>query len=73
MPTPDGHARFRGEADRAPAKMVAAGRQALRYAGFSDRDIWDIASTAAFHNKANRLAAATDMKPSREYHDQLRD
>ena len=53
--------------------MVAAGRQALRYAGFSDRDIWDIASTAAFHNKANRLAAATDMKPSREYHDQLRD
>ena len=52
----------------APAKMVEEDRQALRAAGFSDRDIWDIASTAAFFNMSNRLAAAIDMRPNDEYH-----
>jgi len=52
----------------APAKMVEEDRQALRAAGFSDRDIWDIASTAAFFNMSNRLAAAIDMRPNAEYH-----
>ena len=33
-----------------PARIVEADRAALRKAGFSDRDIWDIASTAAFFN-----------------------
>ena len=51
-----------------PAKMVEADRQALRDAGFSDRDIWDIAATAAFFNMSNRLAAAIDMRPNDEYH-----
>ncbi|THF57299.1 peroxidase-related enzyme [Ollibium composti] len=52
----------------APAKMVEEDRQALRAAGFSDRDIWDIAATAAFFNMSNRLAAAIDMRPNAEYH-----
>lgn len=52
----------------APAKMVEEDRQALREAGFSDRDIWDIASTAAFFNMSNRVAAAVDMRPNGEYH-----
>ncbi|WP_226780232.1 peroxidase-related enzyme [Oceaniglobus trochenteri] len=43
-------------------------RQALRDAGFSDRDIWDIAAVAGFFNMTNRVAAATDMKPNAEYH-----
>ena len=43
-------------------------RQRLRDAGFSDRDIWDIASIAAFFNMSNRVAAATDMRPNDEYH-----
>ena len=43
-------------------------RQALRDAGFSDRDIWDIAATASFFNMSNRMAAATDMQPNDEYH-----
>ncbi|MBI1385955.1 MAG: peroxidase-related enzyme [Rhizobiales bacterium] len=47
-------------------------RQALRDAGFSDRDIWDIAAIAAFYNMSNRLAAATDMRPNREYHGMAR-
>ena len=48
--------------------MGEADRQALRDAGFSDRDIWDIASVAAFFNMTNRVASATEMKPNDEYH-----
>ena len=51
-----------------PAKIIEADRAALRKAGFSDRDIWDIASTAAFFNMSNRVAAAVDMRPNDEYH-----
>jgi uncharacterized peroxidase-related enzyme len=52
----------------APDKMREADREALRRAGYSDRDIWDIAAVAGFYNMTNRMAAATDMKPNREYH-----
>ena len=51
-----------------PDKMEEADRAALREAGFTDRDIWDIASTAAFFNMSNRVAAAVDMRPNDEYH-----
>ncbi len=52
----------------APDKMGEADRQALRAAGFSDRDIWDIAAVAGFYNMSNRIASATEMRPNREYH-----
>jgi uncharacterized peroxidase-related enzyme len=52
----------------APDKLEEADRQALRAAGFADRDIWDIAAVAAFYNMSNRLAAATDMRPNQQYH-----
>jgi len=51
-----------------PARIVEADRQALRDAGFSDRDIWDISAVAAFFNMTNRMASATDMQPNPEYH-----
>jgi uncharacterized peroxidase-related enzyme len=51
-----------------PDKIEESDRAALRDAGFSDRDIWDIASTAAFFNMSNRVAAAVDMRPNAEYH-----
>lgn len=51
-----------------PDKIEEADRQALRDAGFSDRDIWDIAAITGFFNMSNRIAAATDMRPNREYH-----
>lgn len=51
-----------------PDKMTDLDRQVLRDAGFSDRDIWDIAAVAAFFNMSNRVASATDMKPNAEYH-----
>lgn len=55
-----------------PDKMGEADRAALRKAGFSDRDIWDIAATAGFYNMSNRIAAATEMRPNREYHHMAR-
>jgi uncharacterized peroxidase-related enzyme len=47
-------------------------RAALRRAGFSDRDIWDIAAVAGFFNMTNRVASATDMRPNSVYHGQAR-
>lgn len=47
-------------------------RAALRDAGFTDRDIWDIAAVASFFNMSNRMASATDMRPNAEYHAQAR-
>ncbi len=47
-------------------------RARLRNAGFSDRDIWDIAAVAGFFNMTNRVASATDMRPNSVYHRQSR-
>ena len=52
----------------ASATVEEADRQALREAGFSDRDIFDIASVAGFFNMTNRVASAVDMRPNPEYH-----
>ena len=51
----------------APAETGAAERDALRRAGFDDRDIWDICSVTAFFNMTNRIATPTDMMPNEEY------
>jgi uncharacterized peroxidase-related enzyme len=55
-----------------PWEVEEEDREKLRRAGFSDRDIWDIASVAAFYNMTNRLASATDMRPNSIYHGQAR-
>jgi uncharacterized peroxidase-related enzyme len=47
-------------------------RERVRRAGFSDRDIWDIAAVAGFFNMTNRVASATDMRPNSVYHKQSR-
>jgi uncharacterized peroxidase-related enzyme len=47
-------------------------RAALRKAGFTERDIWDIAAVAGFYNMSNRVASATDMRPNSVYHGQAR-
>ena len=59
---------FAAKLTEAPDKIEEGDRAALRRAGFSDRDIWDIAAVASFFNMSNRMAAATDMKPNPEYH-----
>ncbi len=55
-----------------PWRVEEDDRAALRRAGFSDRDIWDIAAVAGFFNMANRVASATDMRPNSVYHGQAR-
>jgi uncharacterized peroxidase-related enzyme len=56
----------------ASATVEEADRQTLRDHGFSDRDIWDITSVAAFFNMTNRVASGTAMVPNEEYHGQAR-
>jgi uncharacterized peroxidase-related enzyme len=56
----------------ASAKIDEKDRDALRMVGFSDRDIWDIASVTGFYNMSNRIASATDMRPNDGYHAQAR-
>jgi uncharacterized peroxidase-related enzyme len=55
-----------------PANIEEKDREALRRAGFSERDIWDIAAVAGFFNMSNRVASATDMRPNTVYHGQAR-
>ena len=63
---------FAEKMTKASAEIVETDRQALRDAGFSDADIWDIANVAGFYNMTNRVASATDMRPNDEYHAQAR-
>ncbi len=59
---------FATKMTRASYEIVEDDREALRKAGFSARDIWDIAAVAAFFNMSNRLSSALDMRPNPEYH-----
>ncbi|TAN10514.1 MAG: alkylhydroperoxidase [Burkholderiaceae bacterium] len=43
-------------------------RQKLRDVGFSERDIWDIATVVGLFNLTNRVSSATGMMPNMEYH-----
>ncbi len=52
----------------APDTVSEADREALRAAGFSDAEIFDITDVAAFFNYTNRMAHGLDMVPNREYH-----
>ncbi len=59
---------FAEKMTKASAEIMEYDREALRDAGFSERDIWDIANVAGFFNMTNRVASATDMRPNDEYH-----
>ena len=59
---------FAEKITEASHKIEEPDSQALRDVGFSDRDIWDIASVAGFYNMSNRVASATDQRPNPEYH-----
>ena len=63
---------FAAKLTESSAKVEEADREGLRHFGFSDRDIFDIASVAGFFNMTNRVASAIDMKPNPEYHAQCR-
>ena len=53
-------------------RITEADRAALRAEGFTDRDIWDIASVAGFFAMSNRVASASGMQPNTEYHEAAR-
>jgi uncharacterized peroxidase-related enzyme len=55
-----------------PWSVEDVDRERLRRAGFSERDIWDIAAVTGFFNMSNRVASATDMRPNVAYHGQAR-
>ncbi|WP_424938870.1 peroxidase-related enzyme [Aliiroseovarius sp. S253] len=63
---------FSEKITKASSETSETDRQALRDAGFSDRDIWDIAATVGFFSMSNRMASAVGMKPNDEYHAQNR-
>jgi uncharacterized peroxidase-related enzyme len=56
----------------APSTVEEPDRARLREAGFSDRDIWDVAAVASFFSMSNRMASAVDMRPNLDYHGQAR-
>ncbi len=58
---------FAWKLTKAPEAIDDADRAALRAAGFSDREVFDIAAVAGFFNMTNRLASATEMRPNAEY------
>ncbi|GGL60484.1 peroxidase-related enzyme [Halocalculus aciditolerans] len=45
-----------------------ADRQALREAGLSDEEIWDVAAVCAFFNLSNRMATVAGMRPNDEFY-----
>jgi len=53
---------------KTPFDIGDADRAALRQAGFSDGDIFDISDVAAFFNYTNRMAHGLDMMPNADYH-----
>lgn len=52
----------------APWEVDAPHRAALRAAGLSDDEIFDLADVIGFFNMSNRFAIASDMMPNPEYH-----
>ena len=48
---------------QAPGEMTAADAEALRAAGFSDRDVLDIAEVTAYYAYANRIADGLGVNP----------
>lgn len=63
---------FAAQITEASHKITNADREALRSYGFTDRDIWDIASVAGFFAMSNRVASAVAMEPNPEYHGRAR-
>ncbi len=64
---------FAWKATSSPQKTGAEDRGRLRKAGFSERDIWDIANVTGFFNFSNRVAMATGITPNPQYHDLARE
>jgi len=54
------------------AQIDASDKVTLTAHGFSDEDVWDIASISAFFAMSNRLANAPDIPPNDEFYNMAR-
>ena len=52
-----------------PERVTDDDLQALRDAGFSQEEVWDIGAVTAFFNLSNRMASLADMRPNDEFYD----
>lgn len=59
---------FADKLTRVPWSVTEDDRNALKSAGFSPTEIFDLADVVGFFNMSNRVAIALDMMPNREYH-----
>jgi uncharacterized peroxidase-related enzyme len=59
---------FAWKLTKTPELVIETDRRALRDAGLSAEDIFDLADTVAFFNLSNRMAIGIDMIPNPEYH-----
>jgi uncharacterized peroxidase-related enzyme len=56
-----------------PSKIDNSDRNILRQANFKEEEILEIVEVASFFNMSNRIAAGTDMRPNKEYHNMARE
>jgi len=56
-----------------PSKIDTSDRNILREANFKEEEILEIIEVASFFNMSNRIAAGTDMRPNKEYHNMARE
>jgi uncharacterized peroxidase-related enzyme len=59
---------FAVELTESPGRVDETDMERMREAGFSVRQIWDVASVCAFFNLSNRMASVADMRPNAEFH-----
>ena len=56
-----------------PGLVEDADVHRLRDAGFSSKEVWDIASVVSLYNLSNRMATVADMRPNEEFYKIARD
>jgi len=64
---------FAVELTETPGRVDDDELAALREAGFSTEEIWDITSVVALFNLSNRMATVADMRPNDEFYEIGRD
>lgn len=51
-----------------PGRVDDADVEALREAGFSAEEVWDVGSVVSVFNLSNRMATLADMRPNEEFY-----
>ena len=64
---------FAVELTETPGRVDDEDLAALREAGFSTEEMWDITSVVALFNLSNRMATVADMRPNDEFYGLGRD